>query len=1255
MALATLELDAFTDEGVKSILELHPWMQNKKFILLTERMKIEEYIEMLIDKGMCSLDLETTSLNTRLDKEGNPIAKIVGVCLSPDHREGAYIPVLHDNYDKNVPTDFVVRMLRLLTANCVCVFHNFKYDGEILRNHGIILEDEEKIEDTLLIAHVDDASRKAKGLKYLSEHLVKRLMLEINDLGVRGSKKKVVYFAGVSPKKAVYYGGSDSMNTFAIYKYMKKSIMEQPQGQTLWNSVYNKIEKRALFPVMDMERNLVKIDVEYYKGLREKITKLDEEVKLKIFEMAGREFDLDSPKQLGEMLFDELKLKYPDKEKNPNGTYKTDEGVLSVVKSQNPIAGLILYHRSYMKTRGTYIDNFLKNVDHNGEVKFQLNQVRADTGRFSASGGKGLLVDGCSGVNCQNIPTHDPKDPTSFNIRKGIIARPGYQIVAIDYSGEELRIAANFSREPKWIEEFVNGSADIHSITARAIYNKNEVSKQERSCGKTINFLTVYGGGPSRFAAQAKIPMEQAKKMQLNFFKNFSGLKKWIDLEHKKARKRGYSVTAFGRRRSLKEFYDSGDSYVQSKGDRCAVNSAVQGCLQPHVRCLTNKGYIPIKELHEKYQCDSGLKVWTGTSWETFDVLNRGKCQTATIELDNGMTLDCDTRHEVLAVTDKGYEFVKFSELNEDSEVCMSCPTSIEFGDYPDKEFFSGGTAHNSKHMIINTPEDWDFIAYAMGVTIGDGNIRIKSRNSVTVSFGKKELKTHYLALKGSFKKLGLNFSDPRRMKGSIGESYQAEVSSKALTSVFEYLGYSGGTARTKRVPEFIYRAPLSMRKQFLKGYFDADGCKKKENRYCFHTPNEQLLKDMQLVGWTLGFSSRVWENSDRTFMLSWGDTSKLERFFGLKENPRKRSSDKLVFLPKFLYKTVYESLKKDGRYTKSSNDKVLVCKLNKGKPILLSTALRLLRDYNLSIPQVYFSGKIVKKTINEEVEDTYTLAVHSPLHRFDSCGIISKNTGADIIKIALYRVWKWIQDNGRQDDIKILMPVHDEIVYEMKTEMLDELIPVISDIMKLRDLTQKLNWPVGLEVDAEYGDDWTVKHDYFKELKEGNKEIKKEEPKQEEPAEKKEEPYLSSVQKAVVEENVSHDGLPSTANDGAPMNFVVTVRDAITKDPRANRNRRLLSNASEEEEDTEVFQDANLKDRIDEEGYFHYPVSRVDYVTSQQFLSLMNVLINFGGKTFLGPKCKVKLKRSDGEVIYKSTRKVSVDAFVALCIWLNL
>lgn len=1645
IAVATTLLDNFTEDKVKELIELRPWMKLKRFILLTKQRDIEEYIDICIQKGRCSYDLETNSLNTRVDEDGNCHAKIVGICISHDPDEGAYIPVAHEHADNyNVPLKFVIRETKRLAANCVLIFHNFKYDGQILKTHGIVFEREDQYEDTYLMAAIQDASRKEKGLKYLSGALLDRPQLEINDLGIQGTTKNTVAFYLVPPQKAVYYGGGDAMNTMALYLYLKDKIDKQdPTGKDGPWAIYN-VEKRCLIVTMEMENNLVKIDRGYLQEITIDVDKRMEKLISDIYKIAGHPFDINSTKQLGVVLFEELKIPYPSKaEKTKKGDYQTNSEILELVSTKNPIVNLILVYRGYVKVKSTYLYNWLMNADSNDEVKFQLNQIQADTGRYSGSGGKGLLIDGYCGVNCQNIPTYDKSDPHSVNLRRAMIAHFGFKMVSIDYSGEELRIATNFSKEPKWINEFIYGTGDLHTITGKIITGKNEITKKERSLGKcvakgtliasergwvpiemlkkgdrvithtgelkvitdtwdmgikpgiqietrtghritcglnhryltdidewvraedlsigsiiktsscvnmnpveiqrvrfniwdkgnnnssseelpyieisptwarllgyilgdgsvninhvsvvcseiytdvkddimrtaeklglspkesktrrkrddgtytkwlykihmgsrilvrffrefgfsgrrewkeekdsptkyksskvfrvppvifsspkyvikeflsalfetdgtvdgetsittkdrdlaedlvlllsmfgiraciwdkfskkynrmyykvsfgvtgskifekeigfisqnkkerlyrlthkqtkshsgtytvkwlsevknttmvgdihlydltvegdhtyvaqglvthnTVNFLTLYGGGAGGFAAQAKIPFETAKKMILNFFKKYEGLNSWIKREWKASRKRGYSKTAFGRRRPLEEFYNSPDKGIQSKGDRCAINSAIQGCLQGHVRILTNIGYIPIIELY--YMLQDGvknLKVWTGTTWETFDVVDRGEAQYAQIELSNGMVLDCDIRHEVLVVGKNGYEFRHFDDLDEETDICVSIPTVKQFGDYPE-EYHYIAKVSNGIDLHVTTNEQWEFIAYLLGYVIGDGGIRTESRHSVTISLGKEKLKRYFKEIEPIIKTFGLSSSGIRKTGSAKGESYQIQINSKGLVDLFLKLGYTPADSKNKRVPEIIYRSPVGMRKAFIRGYFDTDGCKKRSNRYDYHTPNIALLRDVQIIAWTLGLPSIVRGVKNGNYKLEWQDLRRVEELLDIPPTIwKRRNVNNTMLLPEFLrdhFKSVLSPVydRKDG------NDCAYFCKLNKGRKVTLAGMLSLMGKYNCEMPeQFYYHYKLKRKTVIDEKDHTYTLSVHSNLHRFDSSGIISKNTGADIIKIALWKVYRWIKDNGLENDVKILLPVHDEILYEVREDKMDMIIPELCRLMKIRDVTDKLKWEVPLEVDAEYGDSFHVDHDYWKEMKARMKEapvsdsaVNTEENKtevQEKIETKVEEVTKEKQMSAELNTPISYGTTTQAAqgyyqqmiiNEGAPGNLVTRERVHSVLDNTEDKN------------DITLFKKTSIGDNIDRDGYYNYTID-VDLVSAYKIRFILGT-VRSSGNMFVGPKNKICLVSKDGEVFYKSKDELSIDSFIALCIVFNV
>jgi DNA polymerase-1 len=392
-------------------------------------------------------------------------------------------------------------------------------------------------------------------------------MIELGDIA--GKEKRIDF---ISPEIAYLYVASDAVCTMDLYDFFI-------QQETVKNqkAVYN-LEKRVVPVVMTMEANLILIDKPYLETERVRISARIEELKQEIYRIAGKQFNVGSTQQLGKILFNELKYRYPENTKTESGQYKTDTAVLEKIADQYPMVHLIVEFRNLEKSLGTYIENLLNNCDEDGCIKLSFNQNGTDTGRFSSPGGKGIDKDGYSAVNVQAIPANYSKHVP--DVRRAFKARPGKKIVAMDFSGEELRVAANLSGESKWINEFLYGEADLHTVTTKSVYKRSaeeKVTPEERSVGKTLNFQILYGAGPRGISEQAHISEIEARRAVANFFEGVPTLAKWMDGERRRARKLKYVKTPFGRIRPLHKFYDSGDRALEAHADRCAVNFLIQG------------------------------------------------------------------------------------------------------------------------------------------------------------------------------------------------------------------------------------------------------------------------------------------------------------------------------------------------------------------------------------------------------------------------------------------------------------------------------------------------------------------------------------------------------------------------------------------------------------------------------------------------------------------------------------------------------
>lgn len=1088
----TPDLMFLAQDKLKGLIEEKPWMKQRKFLLASSVDEVKDFIDKAIQTGRCVIDLETTGLNTRMKKIKKqdktilvPATKLVGVGLCYDHTFAMYVPLGHQiDEELNLPEESILEELRRLCTSAVTIYHNAKFDMAQLNNRGIYVDGYTKFEDTQILARLYDSNQKDIKLKNLSERHLNQPMLKFTDM-VAGSER----FDLISPRDGYVYGASDAICTFDLFNFFTASKIVQNQ-----KGIYN-IEKKVVFVVMEMESNLVKVDSSYLQKQKESAEKRLKELTQEIYTLAGQEFNIGSTVQLGKILTGEkFKFNLPKTEK---GSVSTDNAALKALAATQPICKKLIAFRGLEKSLGTYINNLLNNRDEDDCIKFGFHQSGTDTGRFSSPGGQGLEEDGYSGVNVQSIPkaTKDGDSGEELpDIRKCVISRPGKTIIAADYENEEMRVAANLSNETTWINA-VNNGIDFHTATGALISGKstNDVTPEDRRLGKSTNFLALYMGGARTLASNAGISEAEAKRVLATFYAGVPRLKSWMEKEIKASRKSKMVRTKLGRIRPLAKFYDTEDRGLQNHGDRCVTNTQIQGCLQGHERCLTTEGYLPISEIKDLKSQGKDLKVWTGYSWETFEVIDRGESQLAEIELRNGLKIDVDVRHEVLVEEPDGYKYKRFDELKETTRICTSEPTEKEFGHYPDP-FIYDGQSNNAKNINIDSHDQWNDIAYLLGCLVGDGSVSVISdidHYITSLCFGKSKVDKLFLNIKRIINSLGLNLNDPRLNKNSNGVSFTIPIYSKGLIFLLRYMGYNFTNSQNKRVPERIFRSPLSMRKAFLRGYFDTDGAKSRANRYSFHTPNEQLLKDVQLLALTLGCASAIHKDNTGAFLLLWQDLRSFEKAVGLEiTSVKRRNNSSLFTLPDFMRERLLMILKDVKSVDKNNN--AYINKIKKGKRVSIPGIIQLFKDLGCQMPEVYYAYELKEKRILPETARTYTLSVNSPMHRYDSGGIISKNCCADIMKAVMAKMHSWIHRNNLQDDIKLLITMHDELVMEVTTEKLQLLVPEITKIMMLPEIiTDLLKWPIPLTVDVKYGESWRVKKKFYEDFPELKDRIK--------------------------------------------------------------------------------------------------------------------------------------------------------------------
>lgn len=616
----------FSDDEITGIplRERYPWMKDKQFVCVESIEQLQGIVDQAVKAGICVIDLESSGLDLRV-YDGVCNTFIAGFALSFDGKTGYYVPVNHGVLDEgkflrlpelNLEFEPVKVQIQRILDNCVTIYHNCMYDHELLAAWGFkvreFIDAEKEFETvafgqggskikqaklafhcTLIMASLYDASLKSKRLKLLSEQFLHMKMLELTDIFEEGEEIRFYLLNPKTEERTVIYASSDAICTFLLYQHFKHIENEQP-------FIYH-LERRTTFATRQMERNRIRIDVRKLQEFQAILLNMKKEIEEQANQVLGRQINLGSPSQVAKVLYEEMKLDIvakgkdgqPELNKNGDLKFETDEKSLSRFKDV-PIVDLILTYRDINKTLGTYIENLLNRYDRNNEVKLKFLPLRTETGRFAASGGD--EAEGTSGINVQALTkplkpekkkdkkTGEPLTTeqiirlhgSGWFLRSCLIARPGYKLVAIDYSGEELRVAANVSREKIWTKEFLEGPGDLHTETAKIIFKTQTPDGTQRDICKVLNFQTLYGGGPFAISQAIGISVEEAKEFQQRLLGGLLDLKRWIDRTKKEAHKTKYAITPFGRRRPL-HYINSEDRGEVSKAERLAINTPIQG------------------------------------------------------------------------------------------------------------------------------------------------------------------------------------------------------------------------------------------------------------------------------------------------------------------------------------------------------------------------------------------------------------------------------------------------------------------------------------------------------------------------------------------------------------------------------------------------------------------------------------------------------------------------------------------------------
>jgi len=528
----------------------HAELSEKDYRLILNTEDLKSLIQTIREKGIVCLDTETTS-------KSHLTAELVGISFCVDPGVAYYLPLGHtyNTVGPQINIDEALAILKdIFCDNAIKkIGQNIKYDAEVLYKYGINLKGISF--DTMIASYVIDPSLHQHNLDYMAQHYLSYKMISYKDVTDHNKDKS---FAFVDINKAKEYSCEDAEITLLL-----KSILEERLKNTDNYALFQDLEMKLIPVLMDMEITGIKIDVNFFKDMSKKFAGELSSTERKIFDLAGEEFNINSPQQLGYILFERLNLPGKKKTKKKSG-YSTDFEVLTELANLHEIPTLLLRFRTISKLKSTYLDALVNMVNPNtGRLHTSYNQTVTATGRLSSSN-----------PNLQNIPIRTEE---GREIRKGFIADNGHLLLSADYSQIELRVFAHYSDDPVLLRAFEKGE-DIHTRTAAEVFDLDPkmVTEEMRRMAKTINFGIIYGMGPIKLAKELGINKKVAQVYLDSYYERYKGVKNFKEKMTSQARQNGYITTLLKRRRYLPNI-NSDNERLKGEAERAAINTPIQG------------------------------------------------------------------------------------------------------------------------------------------------------------------------------------------------------------------------------------------------------------------------------------------------------------------------------------------------------------------------------------------------------------------------------------------------------------------------------------------------------------------------------------------------------------------------------------------------------------------------------------------------------------------------------------------------------
>ena len=558
--------------------ELKP---TKRYEIIQTENALNRWCEEILEKKFFAIDTETTSLDTLN-------AELVGISMCIDLGKACYIPIAHqtnqteykDIEGKQLDKDIVLKRLQPLLADesILKIGHNIKYDIKVFDKYKCQVN---SFDDTMLMSHCINGGQQRHSLDSVAKYLLNHETIKLKDL--IGSGKKELNFMNVPINLAADYAAEDADVTFQAWKILKKELVKKSVY-----SVYQNIDKPMISVLIDAELKGIEVDKIQLQRLSEFFEKKLSELESRIFTTVGVKFNIGSPKQLGEILFEKLKL--PGGKKNKSGSFQTGADILEDLSSKGfEITSHLLEWRKISKLKSTYSDSLMLHVNNfTGRVHSSFNLAGTSTGRLSSSD-----------PNLQNIPIRDAEGK---KIREAFIAKEGAKLLSLDYNQIELRLLAHIA-DVKGLKEAFKNNIDIHSSTASQIFKVpiENVDASLRRKAKAINFGIIYGISSFGLSRNLKITRSESQEFIDNYFKQFPEIRDYMKTTVEMAKNSGFVNTLFNRRIYLPNINTKGPA--GGFAERAAINAPIQGSASDIIK----RAMIKIHEFLKESQLEADL------------------------------------------------------------------------------------------------------------------------------------------------------------------------------------------------------------------------------------------------------------------------------------------------------------------------------------------------------------------------------------------------------------------------------------------------------------------------------------------------------------------------------------------------------------------------------------------------------------------------------------------------------------------------